>query len=365
MWRGRGTRRRSGDGVAVRSVTFAVPGDIATSTGGYAYDRRIIAELRRLGWDVDLLPLGDGFPAPNAAQAVAAQARLLASATDRPVVIDGLAFGVLPAVAAALHGRQPVVALIHHPLACETGLTPERAQQLEDSERRALAAARLVITTSRPTADLLIARFGVLPGRIEVILPGNDRVPLAAGSGGPEVELLSVGAIVPRKGFDLLVGALARLADLPWRLTIAGDRGRDPGAVARLDAAVERHGLHSRIRSLGAVSSDQLAALYARADLFVLASHFEGYGMAYAEAIAHGLPIVGTTGGAIPETVPASAGRLVQPGDVEALARSLREMSGTESHRRELAAGARAAAAALPSWAESGRQFGLALERLV
>jgi glycosyltransferase involved in cell wall biosynthesis len=349
----------------VRGVTFAVPGDIATSTGGYAYDRRIIAELRRLGWDVDLLPLGDGFPAPSAEQIAIAQARVLAIAADRPVVIDGLAFGVLPEVAGTLHARQPVVALIHHPLACETGLTPERMQQLEDSERRALTAARLVVTTSWPTADLLVARFAVPPERIDVILPGTDRVPPSIGSGGPGVELLSVGAIVPRKGFDLLVEALARLADLPWRLTIAGDREREPGAVARLDAAVARHGLHDKIRSLGAVSSDELAALYVRADLFVLASLFEGYGMAYAEAIAHGLPVIGTTGGAIPDTVPASAGRLVQPGDITALAEALRDMIGNDVQRRALAAGARAAAAALPSWAESGGQFALALESLV
>jgi glycosyltransferase involved in cell wall biosynthesis len=349
----------------VRGVTFAVPGDIAASTGGYAYDRRIIAELRRLGWNVELLPLGDGFPAPTAKQIANAQARLLAIAADRPVVIDGLAFSVLPEVAAMLQARQPVVALIHHPLACETGLTPERVQQLEDSERRALAPARLVVTTSRPTADLLVARFAVPRERIEVILPGTDRVPLSAGSGGPEVALLSVGAIVPRKGFDLLVESLVQLADLPWRLTSAGDRGRDPAAVARLDAAVARHGLHDRIRSPGAVSSDELAALYARADLFVLASHFEGYGMAYAEAIAHGLPVIGTTGGAIPDTVPASAGLLVPPGDVEALAQALCDVIGSDVQRRALAAGARAAAAALPSWAESGGQFGRALERLV
>src|SRR4029077_14369151 len=142
-----------------------------------------------------------------------------------------------------------------------TGLTPEREQQLEDTERQAFAAAHLIITTSRPTADLLAARFAVPPGRIDVILPGTDCVPFSAGSGGPEVELLSVGAIVPRKGFDLLVEALARLGDLPWRLTIAGDRARDPAASARLDAAIARHGLHDRIRSLGAVSSDALAAL--------------------------------------------------------------------------------------------------------
>jgi glycosyltransferase involved in cell wall biosynthesis len=348
----------------VRGVTFAVPGDIATSSGGYAYDRRIIAELRRLGWDVDLLALGDGFPAPNAGQIAVARARLLAVATDRPVVIDGLAFSVLPEVAATLHARQPVVALIHHPLACETGLTSERVRQLEDSERQALASARLVVATSQSTANLLISHFGVAATRIDVIPPGTDRVPFSTGGPGPDVELLSVGAIVPRKGSDLLVEALAGLTDLPWRLTIAGDRERDSGAVARLDAAVARHRLHDRVKSLGAVSSDQLAALYACADVFVLASRFEGYGMAYAEAIARGLPIIGTTGGAIPDTVPASAGRLVPPGDIEALARALRDVIGNDIHRRALASGARVAAAALPSWAESGVQFGRALEGL-
>jgi glycosyltransferase involved in cell wall biosynthesis len=348
----------------VRSVVFAIPGDIAASTGGYAYDRRIIAELRRLGWQVDLLPLGDGFPMPDVEQVALAQARLLASAEERPIVIDGLAFSVLPEVAAVLHARRPVVALIHHPLACETGLTPERARQLAGSERQALASAHSVITTSAPTADLLVARFAVRPERIDVVLPGTDRVPLSAGSGGPGVELLSVGAIGVRKGFDLLVEALAGVSDLPWRLTIAGDRARDPEAVRRLDDAIARNGLQDRIRSLGVVSSDRLAALYAHADLFVLASQFEGYGMAYAEAIAHGLPIIGTTGGAIPDTVPASAGRLVPPGDVEALAQALRDLIGDEAHRHALAAGARAATATLPSWEESGRKFGRVLERL-
>jgi glycosyltransferase involved in cell wall biosynthesis len=348
----------------MKAITFAVPGDIATSTGGYAYDRRIIAGMRGLGWEVEVLLLGDGFPAPNAEQMVIACERLLAAPADRPVVIDGLAFAVLPEAVATLSLRQPVVALIHHPLACETGLTPVEEQRLEDSERRALAAARLVVTTSRPTADILVRRFAVPPARLTVILPGTDRPPLSIGSGGPGVQLLSVAAIVQRKGFDLLVDALAQVADLPWRLTIAGDRTRDAAAVASLDTAVARHRLYDRIRSLGTVPADELATLYARADLFVLASHFEGYGMAYAEALAHGLPIVGTTGGAIPDTVPASAGWLVPPGDRDALAEALRHTIGSEARRRALAEGARAAARALPSWEESGRQFALALERL-
>ena len=349
----------------MRRVVFAVPGDIEALTGGYGYDRRIIAELRRLGWEVELATLGDGFPRPNAAQKDAARQCLDATRGDCPLVIDGLAFGVLPEAAAALQATRPLVALVHHPLASETGLRPREREALRDSERAALTAARLVIATSPATADLLTDDYDVPSRRIEIVLPGTDRVAFAAGSDGPPVQLLSVGAIGARKSFDILVEALARLAHLPWRLTIAGDRERDAEAVARLDSVIARHRLESRIDCAGAVSAERLAALYAGADLFVLASRFEGYGMAYAEAIAHGLPVVGTTGGAIPQTVPASAGRLVPPGDVEALADALRELIEEGESRRSLAAGARAHASTLPTWADSGARFGRALEQLV
>ena len=349
----------------MRYVAFAVPGDIATLTGGYGYDRRIIAELRRLGWEVELVGLGDDFPRPSDAQKALAQERLLATPVGCPVVIDGLAFGVLPQAAAAIQSNRPVVALVHHPLASETNLTQQEMERLRDSERAALAATRLVIATSQATADLLIGHYDVPSRQIEVVLPGTDRAPFSVGGGGHPLRLLSVGAVGARKGFDVLVEALARLAPLPWRLTIAGDRGRDAEAVARLDAAIAGHGLEDRIDCAGAVSPERLADLYARADLFVLASRFEGYGMAYAEAIAHGLPVVGTTGGAIPQTVPLSAGRLVPPGDVDALAEVLRELIEDDASRRALAAGARAHASTLPTWACSGARFGQALERLL
>lgn len=349
----------------MKRVAFAVPGDIDALTGGYGYDRRIIAELRRLGWEVELVALGDGFPKPSDAQKDFAQQRLATTPADCPVVIDGLAFGVLPEAAAALEATRPVVALVHHPLAHETGLVPQEVERLRKSERAALAATRLVIVTSPATADLLIHNYDVPTQRIEVVLPGTDRVPFSVGSDGRPLRLLSVGAVGPRKGFDILVEALARLVSLPWHLTIAGDRGRDPEAVSHLDAAIARHRLQGRIDCTGTVSAERLADLYARADLFVLASRFEGYGMAYAEAIAHGLPVVGTTGGAIPQTVPASAGRLVPPGEVDALAEELRELIGDDESRRVLAAGARAHASTLPTWACSGARLGRALERLL
>ena len=347
----------------IRGVTWAIPGDLSTVTGGYAYDRRIIAELERLGWEAELVSLGDGFPRPSAEQKADASARLLAAASDRPIVIDGLAFGVLPEAAAALHRTHPVIALVHHPLALETGLTEREADALLASERSALASTKHVITTSPWTADLLVERFGVSASRLTVILPGTDRAPFARGNNTP-LCLLSVGAVGQRKNFDLLVEALAPLADRPWRLVIAGDRDRDPAATARLDSLIVQHGLAGRIEVPGTVPADRLEALYAAADLFVLASRFEGYGMAFAEALAHGLPVIGTTGGATPSTVPASAGRLVAPGNVAALTGALRELIDDADRRHALAAGARAAAARLPTWEESGARLSELLLRL-
>ena len=341
-----------------KRVTWAVPGDIETVSGGYAYDRRIIAELGRLGWEVALVSLGEGFPRPNAAQKASAEALLISTANDRPIVLDGLAFGALPEIAAALHRTRPVVALVHHPLSLETGLTPDVSAELFSSERAALMATRKVIVTSEWTADLLAEQFDVPADRLSVVLPGVDRPTAAIRRHGGVLRLLSVGTIVPRKGFTILVEALAPLVDLPWQLTIAGDRSRDVAEMARLDGIISRHNLGARVGLLDKVSPDHLVALYRDADLFVSASHFEGYGMAFAEAMASGLPIVGTTGGAIPRTVPSSAGRLVPPGNAAALADALRALIKDDGHRQRLAFGTQNEAAKLPSWSASGVRFG-------
>jgi glycosyltransferase involved in cell wall biosynthesis len=349
----------------VKRVAFAVPGDLATPTGGYAYDRRMIAELGQLGWRIDLLNLGEGFPWPNKATLASARTRLLTMPAGRRIVVDGLALGVLPETASQLAGRNPLLALVHHPLALERGMSVEQAGALHASERAALAAVQGVVVTSAATARLVASDYGVPDQRITVARPGNDRVPLAERSSRHGVvRLLSVGAVVPRKGFDVLIAALATLSDLSWKLTIAGDRTRDLNAAVQLDDDIARYKLGSQIVALGAVSPQRLAALYAEADLFVLASHFEGYGMAYAEAVAHGLPVIGTSAGAIPDTVPPDAGLLVAPGDIPALALALRRVVGDADFRRSLASAARAAAPQLPTWRHSAEIFARALETL-
>ena len=253
---------------------------------------------------------------------------------------------------------------MHHPLALESGLSAEQADALRTSERAALAAVQGVVVTSAATARLVASDYGVPAARITVARPGSDPAPLAQGSQDGVLRLLSVGAVVPRKGFDVLIAALATLADLPWRLTIAGDRTRDRGAAAQLDADIARHALENRVAVLDAVSPQRLAALYAEADLFVLASYFEGYGMAYAEAVAHGLPVIGTNAGAIADTVPPDAALLVDPGDIAAFAGALRRVIEDAGLRRRLADAARAAAPQLPTWRQSAEVFAHALETL-
>jgi glycosyltransferase involved in cell wall biosynthesis len=346
----------------VRRAAFAVPGDLATPTGGYAYDRRMIAELKQLGWQINVVALGDGFPRPTEAQRATALARLMDIPAGRAVVIDGLALGVLPEEAGQVAAAHPLIALVHHPLALESGLSATQADEMRTSERAALAPAKRVIVTSPATARALVADYNVAEDRIVVALPGNDLVPLAKPNGSGVVRLLAIGSIVPRKGFDILIAALATLIELPWHLTIAGDRTRNAKASAQLDTDIARCNLASRVTVLGAVSDERIAELYGDADLFTLASRHEGYGMAFSEAIARGVPVLATTAGAIPETVPAEAGLLVPPDNIDAFAVALRRLIANPNERKRLAGGAREAARKLPTWQASAKVFSDALE---
>ncbi len=346
----------------VRRLVFAAPGDLTTPTGGYAYDRRVIAGLRSLGWRIEVLDLGDGFPRPSAEARATAQRRLAALPADLPIVIDGLAFGVLPDVATALRATRRLIALVHHPLAEESGLSPEEVGALRMSERQALACARRVIVTSPFTERLVVSDYGVPAEQVRIVRPGSDRVAPARADAEAPLTMLAVGAVTPRKGYDVLAAACARLLDLSWRLVIAGDLGRDADSTTRLKADIARFNLGDRIRLAGAVAAERLEALYASADLFVSASRFEGYGMAIAEAIAHGLPVVGTTAGAIPQTAPAGASLLAPPNDAGALAAALRRLIEDSAARRRLAAAARPAPAALPTWEHSAALFAQAIE---
>jgi glycosyltransferase involved in cell wall biosynthesis len=223
-----------------------------------------------------------------------------------------------------------------------------------------------VIVSSEPTAAILAHDYAVPSERITVARPGVDRVaarPSAAMNTGA-VDLVSVGSITPRKGYDILIEALADLKPLPWHLTIAGDTTRNATAFARLEENITRFGLEGRVTLRGAVTGAGLAELYAAADVFVLASLFEGYGMVFGEAIAHGLPVVATAVGAAAEVVPQDAGVLVPPGDANALRDALRGVIENAGARTRMAEGARRASLRLPEWRQSAHAFAQVLEAL-
>lgn len=353
----------------MQHLIFVYPGDLNSPTGGYAYDRRIIAGLKSLGWDIQLIGLGEGYPFPTFAQLEQAKVQLQGLTPGVPMVIDGLALGALPKVAACVAKHHPLIALIHHPLAFEFGLSEEQTLLLKQSEAEALRHASGVIANSPATARDLNRHYGVPMDRIDVVLPGTDcsmhqreRSQLDHGN-RDEVRLLSVGSIIPRKGFHDLLAALAPLADLPWTLSIAGDTTRNAEAFERLISDITRFGFESRVQVLGAVSDSELDTLYTQADAFVLASLFEGYGMVYAEAMAYSLPIIATRGGAIPDTVPSEAGLLVSPGDVPALTAVLKTVIEDAPYRARLSSGALRAAAQQPTWDQAAQQFATALGR--
>nr|WP_246728999.1 glycosyltransferase family 4 protein [Methylosinus sp. RM1] len=323
-------------------------------TGGYGYDRRLLAEFARRGVAAVHLALPGGFPHPTAAEEAAVAEIFERELTvDDVALIDGLAYGALSETAIAAIAA-PIVALCHHPLCLEAGLSPARAAALRESERRALALAAHVIATSPHTGETLIRNFGAPERKVTIARPGTDPAARARGSGGAPA-LLAVGSLIPRKGFDVLVEALSGLADLDWRLAIVGGAGHSPRTAADLARLIEAKGLYTRVALVGELSGEALEAAYRGADVFVSSSLHEGYGMALAEALARGLPIVAATGGAAGETIADSAALKIPSGDVAALREALRAIVSDPALRARLGEASWRAGQALPRWDETAR----------
>ncbi|MBR0558316.1 glycosyltransferase family 4 protein [Ciceribacter sp. L1K23] len=330
-----------------QSLVFAYPGNLALNTGGYAYDRRVIDGLGKIGWSVAPLPLGEGFPAPSAVAKADAERRLSNLPDDTLVMIDGLAFGVLDDWAVREARRLRIVALVHHPLALETGIHEREQALLRESERRSLSVVRHVLVTSEMTARELNASYGVESARITVALPGTAPAPAARGDGSPP-HILSIGTLTPRKGHDILIAALKQLENLDWRATIIGSPTLNPSMTERLKRQLDVSGLAERI-TLAGECADTREHL-AKADIFALASRYEGYGMVFAEALSQGLPIVACRTGAVPDVVPDEAGILVPVDDVDAFAEALRTLIADIPLRKQKAEASRRAGARLPGW---------------
>jgi glycosyltransferase involved in cell wall biosynthesis len=341
---------------------FVIPGDITAPTGGYAYDRRVLALLGEHGVEASHVAVASAYPDPSREDFHATALAIAKTPKDSVLLIDGLAYAVIPPALIRGFDRQ-IVALVHHPLCLEVGLEPARADELRDLEIAALAEAQHVIVTSAQTSRTLVSEFGVAPTLVTVAEPGTDRAKRALGSGRPEVRILAVGSIIPRKGYDVLIAALARLVDRNWHVTIAGAE-RDSATTVSVKAAVADAGLSTHVSFLGAVGEVELSLLYGKADLFVMPSLFEGYGMVLAEAMARGLPIICTTGGAAAETCPDGAAIKVPPGDVAAFQGALIRVLGDQALRQRMADASWSAASTLPSWDETTRRIATVLKKV-
>ena len=350
-----------------KRLVFIVAGALDQPTGGYRYDARIIAGLRAAGWHIDTHMLDGHFPCPDETAHAALDAALAACADGAAVVIDGLACGGLPEVIEHHAARLTIIVLVHHPLCDETGLDRNAAERLANSERRVLACAKRVIVTSVHTRDRLQAlKMTACPA--DVVEPGVDTGDVQGAlvrprdRAGLPWRLLCVATLIPRKGHDVLIDALAQMTDLDWHCDLVGPLDRNPAHARHIEQTIARENLAERITLHGALDAAQLDACYAAADVFVLASHYEGYGMVITEAIAAGLPVVTTTGGALVDTLPAGAGYSVTPGDAAAFAQALRRLMTDPTRYSKTCAAVLQARHALPGWGDATHAFAAALE---
>lgn len=334
-------------------AVFAIPGDKDRRTGGFLYEATVLRVLNEIGCATEHLQLPDSFPDPTPEDMAAALRLLKGVPKDRPIILDGLVFGAIdPAGLAELPA--PVIAMIHHPLGLEAGLSPERAAHLCRNEAAALRHAARIIVPSQETARILAAEFGADPAHITIATPGFARPRVAPDRLSPPL-ILSVGLLAPRKGHDILLDALAQIADLSWQAEIVG-KAHDAKTATELGRQRDRLGLADRVAFAGEIGADALISRFNAAAVFALATRYEGYGMVLSEAMFFGLPIVSCRAGAVPDTV-GDAGCLVPPDDSAAFAAALQGVLEDPEMAANYGMRALTRSRGLPRWTDTAAIF--------
>jgi len=322
--------------------------DPARPSGGNTFDRRVSRGLAAAGWAVYVHAVPGSWPRPDA-PSYAALADAVRRIPDGAVVLlDGLVASAAPEVLVPEAGRLRLVALVHMPLGQATD------DSVREKEGAVLSAAASVVTTSAWARRVLLELYSLPGDRVHVAEPGADAADLAPGT-ETDGALLSVAAVIPGKGHDVLLDALAMLAGLRWHCLCVGSLERDPAFAERLRHRVLDNGMDVQVRFSGPQTEADLARSYGAADVMVLPSRTETYGMVVTEALARGLPVIAAEVGGVPEALGYGAdgtrpGLLVPPEDPAALRDALRAWLEDADLRRRLRRAARERRASLSSW---------------
>ena len=332
--------------------------DPGQPTGGNIYDQRVCAGLAEGGWEVLVATVAAAWPVRGSG-ARTDLARVVSAIPDgETVLIDGLIASPAAAQLLPHTGRIRMTVLLHMPLA--TAVDTHHDASAERSERAVLRAAAGVVVTSEWTRRQVLARYRIPACLVHVARPGADRV--GAPARPVRGHLICVGVLSRHKGQDLLVEALAGLADRDWRCVLAGSFDRDPDFVENLKTRITRLGYDHRVRLSGVLTGAALSHAYTTADLLVAPSRSETYGMTVTEALAHGVPVIATAVGGLPEALGSTAdgtrpGQLIPPDDPGALAAALGDWLDDEGHRRRLRAAVRQRQPTLHGWEETTQEI--------
>ena len=340
---------------AGRSLHVVVPDGIedpALPSGGNTYDRRLCDLLAADGWSVSVRGVAGEWPWAGEESREALDRAVRGVPDGSVALVDGLVASAVPEVMVPAARRLRLVVLMHMPIG--------RRGAGDDSfgrEGAVVGAAAAVVTTSAWSRDWLLEAYGLDPARVHVARPGVEAAARAPGSADGR-HLLCVGAVTPVKGHDVLLAALTRIADLEWRCLCVGALTRDGDFVDELSRDIRTAGLDDRFVLTGPRTGPELEATYAEADVLVLASRAETYGMVVTEALARGLPVVAPGVGGVPEALGETSdgqrpGLLLPPDDPHALADSLRRWLSDPDLRRGLREAAARRRAGLAGWSET------------
>ncbi len=329
--------------------------DPGRPSGGNGYDRHACRGLASLGWSVHEHAVPGSWPRSDPAS-LAALATVLAPIPDNAVVLlDGLVASAAPEVLVPEARRLRLVVLVHMPLGHRPAEAP--AESIRMREHAILSAAAAVVTTSRWSRRRLLELYPLRPDAVHVAEPGVAAAELAPGTEGAGA-LLCVAAVIPEKGHDVLLDALQTVSDLSWQCVCVGRVDRNPAFVETLRRRSLEAGLDDRVRFVGPRAGAELDRSYAGADLLVLASRAETYGMVITEALARGLPVVAAEVGGATEALGhggrgSRPGVLVPPEDPAALGAALQAWLGQAELRARLRQAARERRESLPRWSST------------